>query len=53
VPTLLYAPGTHMPDRAQAFGERECMGGALGQFPATDLMMLALGHAQRMQKYGA
>lgn len=53
VPTLLYAPGSHMPDRAQAFGERECIMGALGQFPATDLMMLALGHAQRMQKYGA
>jgi 2,3-bisphosphoglycerate-independent phosphoglycerate mutase len=53
VPTLLYAPETHMPDRAQAYGERECMGGALGQFPAIDLMQLALGHAKRLQKYGA
>jgi 2,3-bisphosphoglycerate-independent phosphoglycerate mutase len=53
VPTLLYAPETHMPDRAQAYGERECMGGALGQFPATDLMPLALAHAKRLQKYGA
>jgi 2,3-bisphosphoglycerate-independent phosphoglycerate mutase len=53
VPTLLYAPATHMPDRAQAFGERECMTGALGQFPAVDLMMLALAHAQRFVKYGA
>lgn len=53
VPTLLYAPKTHMPDRAVAYGERECMGGALGQFPAADLMPLALGHANRLAKYGA
>jgi 2,3-bisphosphoglycerate-independent phosphoglycerate mutase len=53
VPTLLYAPGTHMTDRAQSYGERECMFGALGQFPAVDLMPLALAHAQRMVKYGA
>ncbi|MGQ9849929.1 MAG: 2,3-bisphosphoglycerate-independent phosphoglycerate mutase [Aggregatilineaceae bacterium] len=53
VPTLLWAPATHMPDRAQAFGERECMVGALGQFPATDLMPLALAHAKRLQKFGA
>jgi len=53
VPTLLWAPKTHMTDRAQAYGERECMGGALGQFPATDLMPLALAHANRLAKYGA
>jgi 2,3-bisphosphoglycerate-independent phosphoglycerate mutase len=53
VPTLLWAPGTHMTDRAQSFGERECMGGALGQFPASDLMPLALAHAKRLVKYGA
>mgnify|MGYP000067777806 FL=1 len=53
VPTLLWAPATHMPDRAQASGERECMMGALGQFPATDLMPLALAHAKRLQKFGA
>ncbi len=53
VPTLLWAPKTHMPDRAQVFGERECMAGALGQFPATDLMPLALAHAGRLAKYGA
>ncbi|PJF41702.1 MAG: 2,3-bisphosphoglycerate-independent phosphoglycerate mutase [Chloroflexi bacterium] len=53
VPTLLWSPGTHIPDRATAFGERECMAGALGQFPATDLMPLALGHARRLVKYGA
>ncbi len=53
VPTLLYAPETHMPDRVEAYGERECMHGALGQFPAADLMQLALGHAKRLVKYGA
>ncbi len=53
VPTLLYAPGTHMTDRAQSYGERECMGGALGQFPAADLMPMALAHAKRLIKYGA
>jgi 2,3-bisphosphoglycerate-independent phosphoglycerate mutase len=53
VPTLLWAPQTHMPDRAQAYGERECMGGALGQFPAAELMPLALAHANRLAKYGA
>jgi len=53
VPTLLWAPETHMPDRAQAFGERECMYGGLGQFPAADLMMLALAHAKRFVKFGA
>lgn len=53
VPTLLWAPTTHMTDRAEAFGERECMGGALGQFPATDLMPLALAHAKRLEKFGA
>lgn len=53
VPTLLHAPKTHMPDRAQSYGERECMGGALGQFPAADLMPMALAHANRLAKYGA
>ncbi len=53
VPTLLWAPGVILPDRAQAFGERECMVGGLGQFPATDLMPLALAHARRLEKFGA
>ncbi len=53
VPALLWAPGTHMTDRAQSFGERECMTGALGHFQATDLMPLALAHARRLEKFGA
>jgi 2,3-bisphosphoglycerate-independent phosphoglycerate mutase len=53
VPTLLWAPGTAMPGRVQGFGERECVYGTLGQFPAADLMQLALAHARRLQKFGA
>lgn len=53
VPTLIWAPRTAMPDRAKLFGERECMVGGLGQFPAPDLMSLALGHAERLNRYGA
>lgn len=53
VPTLLWAPDTHMPDRVEKFGERDALQGALGQFPAADLMPLALAHAKRFVKYGA
>lgn len=53
VPTLLWAPGVHRQDPAQAFGETECLKGALGIFPAVELMPLALAHAGRLNKYGA
>jgi 2,3-bisphosphoglycerate-independent phosphoglycerate mutase len=53
VPTLLWAPETHMPDTVTGYGEREALKGALGQFPAQDLMQLALGHAGRLGRYGA
>jgi 2,3-bisphosphoglycerate-independent phosphoglycerate mutase len=53
VPTLLWAPETHRPDAAQAFGETECLKGALGIFPAKELMPLALAHAGRLGKFGA
>jgi len=53
VPTLIWAPITNMPDSATKFGERECMGGALGIFPSTDLMQYAMGHAGRLTRYGA
>jgi len=52
VPTLLWSP-TAMPDHARTFGERACGTGALGTFPAPDLLPLALGHAQRLARYGA
>ncbi len=53
VPTLLWAPATHMPGVADHFGERACYTGTIGQIPATDLMPLALAHANRLDKYGA
>ncbi len=53
VPTLLWAPKTVLSDAVTTFGERECSRGGLGIFAATDLMPLALGHAERLAKYGA
>lgn len=53
VPTLLWAPATHLPDGCASFGERECLAGGLGRFPASDLMPLALAHAGRLARYGA
>jgi 2,3-bisphosphoglycerate-independent phosphoglycerate mutase len=52
VPVLLAAK-TCRPDRAQSFGERECLLGGLGQFEAKYLMPIALGHAGKLQKFGA
>jgi len=53
VPTLLYAPGLTRRNDVSGFGETECLKGALGQFPATDLMPLALAYARRLTKFGA
>ncbi|MEN8098387.1 MAG: 2,3-bisphosphoglycerate-independent phosphoglycerate mutase [Chloroflexota bacterium] len=53
VPTLIYAPKTHRPGLAQSFGEKECLRGGLGQFPAIEIMPLALAHANRLNKFGA
>ncbi len=54
VPFMLWTPtGLHLPDEATSFGERACMRGGLGVFPAIDIMSLALGHAGRLAKYGA
>lgn len=53
VPFLLWAPATHLADNETRFGERACMRGGLGTFPALDTMSLALAHANRLTKYGA
>jgi 2,3-bisphosphoglycerate-independent phosphoglycerate mutase len=53
VPTVLWAPASHLPDRSRSFGEREAQIGGLGQFPASDLMAMAMAHALRLEKYGA
>ena len=38
---------------AKSFAEQECLRGALGTFPAVDVMPLAMAHAMRFEKYGA
>lgn len=53
VPTLLYTQRLGRRNAVKGFGETECLQGALGQFPAVDLMPLALGYAGRMAKFGA
>lgn len=53
VPTLLWSPDA-MPDRCQVFGERECASvGGLGHFHATTLIPMAMGHAGRLNRFGA
>ncbi len=52
VPTLLTADTCRF-DGSQSFGESECLKGGLGQFEAKHLMLLALAHAGRLEKFGA
>ncbi|WLD11658.1 2,3-bisphosphoglycerate-independent phosphoglycerate mutase [Planctellipticum variicoloris] len=52
VPTLLAADTCRF-DGSTAFGEAQCLRGGLGQFEAKHLMLLALAHAGRLEKYGA
>jgi 2,3-bisphosphoglycerate-independent phosphoglycerate mutase len=40
-------------DPAEAFNERDCQKGSLGLFAATEIMPLAMAHADRFTKYGA
>jgi len=53
VPFLLWAPSSVIPDHETQFGERACVRGALGTFPALDTIPLALAHAGRLKKFGA
>jgi 2,3-bisphosphoglycerate-independent phosphoglycerate mutase len=53
VPYLLWAPASVRPDLEKEFGERACMRGGLGVFPALENMPLALAHALRLNKFGA
>lgn len=53
VPTLLWAPATHLTDGATHFGERAAMLGGLGQFASAELLPQTLGHALRLRKFGA
>jgi len=38
---------------AQSFGERTCAGGSLGAFPAQEIMGLLMGHALKLNRFGA
>jgi 2,3-bisphosphoglycerate-independent phosphoglycerate mutase len=52
VPTLLAADRCRF-DGAAGFGETACRSGSLGHFEAKHLMLLALAHADRLEKFGA
>jgi 2,3-bisphosphoglycerate-independent phosphoglycerate mutase len=52
VPILIASPWAR-PAADAAFGERACMRGELGVFPAKHIMTLALAHAGRLAKFGA
>jgi 2,3-bisphosphoglycerate-independent phosphoglycerate mutase len=52
VPLMLVSDATR-PAADAVFGERACMRGELGIFPAVHIMTLALAHAGRLVKFGA
>ncbi|MFH1008542.1 MAG: 2,3-bisphosphoglycerate-independent phosphoglycerate mutase [Candidatus Latescibacterota bacterium] len=52
VPLILSARWSRK-DGVRSFGETECARGALGQFPGTEIMALALANAERLAKFGA
>ncbi len=51
VPLLLNSPYT-LPT-AEGFGERSCAGGSLGVFPAEEIMGYLMGHALKLNRFGA
>lgn len=51
VPFMLHSPYT-LPT-ADSFGERTCAGGSLGTFAAAEIMGLLMGHALKLNRYGA
>ncbi|MFH1904807.1 MAG: 2,3-bisphosphoglycerate-independent phosphoglycerate mutase [bacterium] len=52
VPFLLYSKYCR-PDDVKHFGETSCLKGALGRFPALDIMPLMMANSLRLTKYGA
>ena len=49
---MMWAPWSR-PDPVTRFTEQACAQGVLGEFPATDVMPLALAHAGKLIKFGA
>jgi len=52
VPVLIYSRYCR-PDAVKEFSEKACIGGALGRFPAMNIMRIALANALRLTKFGA
>src|SRR5262245_1176278 len=52
VPVMIASRWTR-PQPGAGFGERDCLRGELGIFPAMYIMSLALAHAGRLAKFGA
>lgn len=52
VPVLISSPWCR-PVEVETFGERHCLRGELGIFPAVELMSYVLAHAGRLAKFGA
>ncbi|MGI5835178.1 MAG: 2,3-bisphosphoglycerate-independent phosphoglycerate mutase [Chloroflexota bacterium] len=51
VPFMLHSPWC-LPARIEGFTERECAKGSLGRFPAERAMLLMMGHAGKLAKFG-
>jgi len=51
VPFLLHSRWT-LGEGIEGFSERSCAGGSLGTFPAMQIMLLALSHADKLAKFG-
>lgn len=51
VPLLIHSNLT-LGEGVGGFTERECNGGTLGRLAATDVMLLAMAHADKLVKYG-
>jgi 2,3-bisphosphoglycerate-independent phosphoglycerate mutase len=51
VPVLVNSPYT-LPT-SDRFGERPCAGGTLGVFPAEEIMGYLMGHAMKLNRFGA
>ena len=51
VPLLVNSKWTQG-DGIDAFSERACVSGSIGRIPATEVMMLAMAHAEKLLKYG-
>lgn len=52
VPILMHSRYAR-PTEVEGFGERACLSGELGVFPAIDIMPMAMANALRLGKYGA